>query len=117
MPISEFETHRLEKLLQRFCDEQGPSADIRDMLQWGFRIDPEGQGIELYEIRPYFMDASRKIESMIAKATYVKTSKSWKVYWMRGNMKWTRYEPCPNVKTAEAFLRLVKEDAFHCFFG
>ena len=84
MPISEFEQHRLESILKKFCDEQGPPTHIRDQLQWGFRIDPEQQTVELFEIRPYFMDTSRKIESKFAKAAYVKTSKTWKVYWMRG---------------------------------
>jgi hypothetical protein len=117
MPISEFEEHRLESLLKKFCDEKGPPAHIRDQLQWGSRIDPVQQTVELFEIRPYFMDASRKIESKFAKAAYVKTSKTWKVYWMRGTGKWTKYDPCPKVKAIEKFLKVVREDKFHCFFG
>ncbi|MEL7640033.1 MAG: DUF3024 domain-containing protein [Solidesulfovibrio sp.] len=117
MPISEFEHARLEKLLQKFCEEQGPPAHIRDQLRWGFRVDQEKQTIELFEIRPHFMHKGKLIEGMVAKAAYVKKAKVWKVYWMRGNMKWTRYEPCPEVQTAEEFLRVVKEDAWNCFFG
>lgn len=115
MALSEFETHRLDSMLQRFCDEQGPSPAIRDQLQWGFRIDPGKQTVELFEIRPYFRDASRKITSKFAKAAYVKTA--WKIYWMRGTGNWTKYDPCPTTKTIEDFLRIVKQDAFHCFFG
>ena len=63
------------------------------------------------------MQKGRLIEGMIAKAAYAKKSKTRKVYWMRGNMKWTLYEPCPEVQTAEEFLRVVKEDAWNCFFG
>lgn len=117
MAISEFELHRLGSLLKKFCDEQGPPPDIRDQLQWGFRIDPEQQTVELFEIRPYFMDASRKIESKFAKAVYVKTSKTWKVYWMRGSGKWTKYDPYTKVKTNKEFLKIVREDEIHCFFG
>jgi hypothetical protein len=117
MAISEFEQHRLESLLKKFRDEKGPPPDIRDQLQWGFKIDPEQQTVELFEIRPYFMDASRKIESKFAKAVYVKTSKTWKVYWMRGSGKWIKYDPCPKVKAIEEFLRVVREDEHHCFFG
>ena len=117
MAISEFEEHRLETILKKFCDKQGPPTHIRDQLQWGFRIDPGQQTVELFEIRPYFMDASRKIESKCSKAAYVKTSKTWKVYWMRGTGNWTKYDPCPKVKTIEDFLKVVKEDEYHCFFG
>ena len=63
MAISEFEQHRLESILKKFCDEKGPPPHIRDQLQWGFRVDPVQQTVEPFEIRPYFMDASRKIES------------------------------------------------------
>ena len=117
MAISEFEQHRLESILKGFFDEKAPPANIRDQLQWGFRIDPEQQTMELFEIRPYFMDASRKIESKFAKTVYVKTSKTWKVYWMRGTGNWTKYDPCPKVKTIEEFLKVVKADEFNCFFG
>lgn len=117
MAISEFEQHRLESILRKFCDEKGPPAHIRDQLQWGFRLDTGQQTVELFEIRPYFTDASRKIENKFAKAAYVKTSKTWKVYWMRGTGNWTKYDPCPKVKTIEEFLKVVKEDEFYCFFG
>ncbi|MGE4536191.1 MAG: DUF3024 domain-containing protein [Desulfovibrio sp.] len=90
MAISEFEQHRLERPLKKFCDEKGPTGHIRNQLQWGFRIAPVQQTVELFEIRPYFMDASRKIESKFAKAAYAKTSKTWKVYWMRGTGNWTK---------------------------
>lgn len=117
MAISEFEERRLESILKKFCDEKGPSPDIRDQLQWGFRLDTEQQTVELFEIRPFFMDASRKIESKFAKAAYVKTSKTWKVYWMRGTGNWTKYDPYPKVKSIEEFLKIAREDEFHCFFG
>lgn len=117
MPISEFEHARLEKLLQKFCEEHGPPAHLQDQLRWGFRVDQEKQTIELFEIRPHFMHKGKLIEGMVAKAAYVKKSKTWKVYWMRGNMKWTRYEPYPEAQTVEDFLKVVKEDAWNCFFG
>lgn len=117
MPISEFEHARLERLLSQFCEEQGPPAHVKDQLRWGFRVDPEHQVVELFEVRPHFRLEGKIVESRVAKATYVKKTKMWKLYWMRGNMKWTRYEPRPEVKTVEEFLIVVKEDAYSCFFG
>jgi len=117
MPISEFEHARAEKLLAKFCEEQGPPAHVRDQLRWGFRVDPELQTVELFEVRPHFRLEGQIVESRVAKAAYVTKSKMWRVYWMRGNLKWTRYEPRPEVKTIEEVLRVVKEDAHCCFFG
>ena len=51
-----------------------------------------------------------------AKATFVKTAGIWKVYWMRGNLKWHPYDPA-TAPSLEAFLKLVHEDKHNCFFG
>jgi len=117
MAISEFEEIRYTKLLKDFCEEQGPPKHIHDQLKWGFSVNADNQTIELFEIRPHFLEPSRKIESPIAKANFVKSKNQWKVYWMRGNGKWVLYEPCPTVRTLDEFLKLVKEDAHCCFFG
>lgn len=36
---------------------------------------------------------------------------------MRQDPKWNAYAPKPNVKRFEAFLNLVREDVYRCFFG
>jgi hypothetical protein len=38
-----------------------------DQLKWGFTVDPEKQTIELFEIRPYFMDESKIINHPFAR--------------------------------------------------
>jgi hypothetical protein len=50
-------------------------------------------GAELFEIRPAFQSPKAKIEHGIAKATYVKSQDKRKVYWLRADLKWHRYEP------------------------
>jgi hypothetical protein len=117
MALSEFEHARLEKSLQQFCEEKGPPAHLRGQLSWGFTVDPVKQTVHLFEVRPHFMEKDRMIQSSIAKASFVKSSKMWKVYWMRGTGKWILYEPYPEALTIEEFLKVVKEDEHHCFFG
>ena len=117
MPLSEFEHARLERLLQQFCDEKGPPAHIRSELSWGYTVDPAKQTVQLFEIRPHFMDKDRTVQSPIAKASYVKGSKTWKVYLMRGTGRWALYDPHPAALTIEEFLRILKQDAHGCFFG
>lgn len=48
MAISKFEQHRYEKLLQDFCQEQGPPPHLHDKLKWGYEVDPKKQTVELF---------------------------------------------------------------------
>lgn len=113
--LSEFETKRVEKLASDYTEAHSPPADIRDKLDLGFRVS--GQSLELFEIRSKFRDPSVKIEHPIAKVTYVKKSKSCKVYWMRADLKWHRYDPVPEIASLEVFFRLVEDDQYGCFKG
>ena len=115
MAFNELERKRVEKTVHRFIEAHRPPPHIRPKLDLGFRL--QGQSVELFEIRPVWDDPSSKMESPVAKATYVKTQKSWKVYWMRADLKWHGYPPAPEVGTLDAFLALVAEDKHACFFG
>ena len=90
-----------------------PPLHLRDEVREGQRI--EGSEVELFMVRPRYSDPTQQIEESIAKARYIRTRDVWWVFWKRADLKWHRYAPCPEVKTLEAFLRLVDEDAL-CFF-
>lgn len=115
MSFTEFELKRCEKLVGQFIEKHRPPAHIRNELDLAFRIS--GQSIEIFEIRPAWQKPEIKIESSVAKATWVKTTKVWKIYWQRADLKWHRYEPNPEVKSVEEFLKIVERDEFGCFFG
>ena len=115
MAISEFEIKRCEKLVGQYVESRRPPAHIRNELDLSFRIN--GQSIEIFGIRPAWREPGVKIESPVAKATYVKTQKIWKVYWQSADLKWHRYDPAPEVKTIEQFLEVVEQDEYGCFYG
>ena len=115
MALSELETRRVEKDVGAFVEKRRPPPHIRNELDLGFRV--KGQSVEIFEVRPLWSDPKEKIEEPVAKATYVKTQKVWKVYWQRADLKWHRYDPDPEVKTLQEFLRLVDRDEYACFFG
>ena len=71
----------------------------------------------LPEIRPVWNNHQEILRSPYAKATFVQSKSVWKIYWMRGNLKWVPYDPRPEVKTLKAFLKIVEEDAYGCFKG
>lgn len=115
MAISEFEIKKCEKALEAFIAKHRPPVHIRNEVDFGYRI--ENQSVEIFEIRPHWRSPSEKTETPIAKATYIKARKLWKVYWQKSDMKWHLYEPLLEVKSLEQFLIAVGEDEYACFFG
>lgn len=115
MAISEFEIKRIEKLVGQFVEKRRPSPEIRNKLDIAFRIS--GQSFEIYEIRPRWDDPNEKTEGPIAKATYVKSRKIWKLFWMRADLTWHGYSPFPTSKSLEEILEVIGEDEHHCFWG
>jgi len=115
MSLSEFEIKKCERSIAEFMLARRPPPHIREQLDFGYRI--ENQSVLLFEIRPDWQDSKKKMETSIAKATYVKRHNHWKIYWERADLKWHSYEPYPITKTLEEFLSVVSEDHYACFFG
>jgi len=113
MALSEFELKRVEKLASKYVEEHRPPSHIRAQLDIGFRISD--QSLEFFEIRPRWDNPAEKLEISMAKTTYVKKTKAWKIYWMRQDMKWHSYDPVPEVGTLEEFLSVMAENAHSCF--
>ena len=115
MAFNELDRKRIEKTLDRFIRAHRPPPHIRNELDLGFRL--QGQSVELFEVRPVWDNPSQKMESPVAKATYVKTQNLWKIYWMRADLKWHSYPPAPHVLNIDELPALVAEDKHACFFG
>lgn len=115
MAFSEHELRRYQKTLDKFIETKRPPAHVRAQLDFRSRI--EGQSVFIFEVRPRWDNANELSESPIAKATYVKSTNSWKIYWQRADMKWHAYEPCRAAATLDEFLQVVDEDEYSCFFG
>ena len=115
MALSEFETKRVEKAVLTFFERRRPPPHVRHELDIGYRIT--GQSLELFEIRPRWNNPKERMERPFAKATFVKTTDTWKVFWRRADLKWHGYEPASQVDSVEQFLTVVDEDKYACFFG
>ncbi len=115
MAFSELEIRKYTKIMEQYIEKRRPPAHIRDELDIGFRI--KGQSVEIFEIRPAWREPATKIESAVAKTTYVRTQKLWKVFWMRADLKWHGYGPGRKVRTLEEFLIVVDDDEYGCFWG
>ena len=115
MALTEFEHAMVEVAVEAFVEEHRPPEKVRSQVDLSYRI--VGQSVLIFELRPAFRNPESIIEEMVAKTTYVRKAKTWRVYWQRADLKWHRYEPDPEVRSLDEFLALVEEDAYACFWG
>jgi hypothetical protein len=115
MAFSELELKRYERDLARFMERRRPPPHIRPQRDLGYRI--KGQSVEIFEIRPDWRNQAKKMETPVAKATFVRAQDCWRIYWMRRDLKWHGYEPNHEVRSLEEFLAIVDRDEYSCFFG
>lgn len=115
MAFSEFEIAKINKAVSAYIEKHRPPVHLRHEIDLGFRLTD--QSVEIFEIRPVWQHASKKMEHSVAKATFTKNQDIWKIYRLRADLKWHRYEPRPDVKTIQGFLTIIEEDEFACFFG
>ena len=73
MAISEFEIKRCEKHVGEYIAKHRPPVHIRNEVDLSYRIDD--QSIVIFEIRSLFNKVDEKIESMVAKTTYIKKTR------------------------------------------
>ncbi|WP_333621541.1 DUF3024 domain-containing protein [Sphingobacterium multivorum] len=99
-----------------FVDAKRPqNEEVRKQLDFGYSWD--GQTALLFEIRPQWNDPTNILELPFAKLRFVKSSKLWKLYWMRGSGKWEAYEPKPESANLQLLLDEIDHDGYGCFFG
>jgi hypothetical protein len=115
MAITPLETLEVIETMENFIAKIRPPKSIRKKLDIGYKI--EMQSILIFEIRPRWDKPEIHVEYPVAKATYIKTKKSWKIFWLRANLKWYSYTPNPIVIALKDFTTLVEEDRHNCFWG
>ena len=109
------ETEKIEATLSAWIERERPPLHIREQLDLGFRVI--NQSVDIVETRPHWKNATEKMITPVARATYVRARDRWRILWIRADGKWHRYEPVPEVASLNAFLKVVKEDEHGCFFG
>ena len=81
----------VEKAIKAFIEKRRPPENIRKKLDVSYTF--ENNVLEIFEIRPFLLDEKKIIYPPVAKAKYIKSSDTWKLYWQRANLKWQLYEP------------------------
>jgi hypothetical protein len=114
MAFDQFTQHRVEKIIDDFIQARRPPPALRNQVDLGFKV--EDQSIVIYERRSHWKNEGQFIESLVAKATYVRKQDAWKIYWLRQDLKWHSYESLPEVNKIEDFLAELALDPNGCFW-
>jgi len=115
MAFTEIESARITGTMSDFLEKRRPPESMRAKFDISYRI--EGNSVVIFALRPFWRDPGRIIEGPVAKATYVRRTNRWKIYWQRADLKWHAYPPQPEALLFEEFLTLVDEDNDECFWG
>ncbi len=115
MSFNELDRKRIEKEMKIFIEKRRPPLELRNEFDLSFRVEEDS--IIIFEIRPRWNNPDEKIEGSVAKATYIKGNKIWKIYWKRADLKWHKYDPLPEVLTVSDFLNEIDKDPNSCFWG
>ncbi len=114
MAFDQFTMHRVEKIVDDFIQARRPHPSDRNKIDLGFRL--EDQSIVIFETRAHWKNEGQFVESLIVKATYVRKQEHWKIFWLRQDLKWHRYEPLSEVSRIEEFLAELAQDPYGCFW-
>ncbi len=115
MALDILKTADIIETIENFLEKRRPPENIRHELDLDYKIDK--QSVVIYEIRPRWDNKTEKIESPIAKTTWVETQQVWKIFWIQADLKWHTYQPASEVKTISQFTQIVDEDKHACFWG
>lgn len=95
--------------------ENRPPEKIRHQIDIIWRV--EGQSVYISEKRPHWSNPALNMTNDFAKATYIKSSDQWKIFWLKSDLKWHTYKPLPGVRYFAEFLEEVAKDPYGCFKG
>lgn len=98
-----------------FWSRRRPPVHMRAQVREGQRF--KNRTIELFFARAAFGRPGEFVESPVAKIQHMLASDVWRLFWMRSDLKWHLYSPCPQVSSLEEALRVIDEDKTCCFFG
>lgn len=105
-----------EVIVKNFLESIRPD-DLEIRKELDLRYSYDGEDFEIFEISADFMKPEEVMHNSFAKFTYVGSKDIWKLYWMRGNLKWVLYKEFPRNTKLDVVLQEINEDKQGCFYG
>jgi hypothetical protein len=113
MAFSELELELIDKVVGGLCREMN-RPEFKDELSIEYRIDRTD--IIVFERRPAFQNPTETIEIPAAKLKYIRTKEEWRLYWMRGDLKWHAYNPKNKSVKLSYLIAEIRSDPYGCFW-
>ena len=105
-----------EATIKNYVESLRPEdLEIRKQVDIGYAY--KANIVSLYQIRPQWDKPEEKQHLEFARIKYFKTTKIWKLYWMRASGKWELYKPFEESTHLSEVIEVIKKDKHHCFFG
>ena len=114
MALSELELELIDKVVGGLCYEMN-RPEFKDELSIGYRIDK--QDVVIFEKRPAYKQPTKFTEIPAAKLKYLRTKNEWRLFWMRGDLKWHAYNPKKKSVKLSDLVTEIKSDPYGCFWG
>jgi hypothetical protein len=78
MAFNDIELQRHKQALDRFLELHRPPPEQRGQIDIGYRI--AGRSVEIFEVRPGWVDKTTTMETPAAKAAFVRKTNRWRVF-------------------------------------
>nr|WP_309546171.1 DUF3024 domain-containing protein [Providencia rettgeri] len=111
MALNDIEVAQIKRCMNFFMEKRRPAPFIRDEIDLMYEI--QDQSVIINEVRNVM---GRTIESSIAKITFNRTQKGWKLFAKNRNDEW---EGMFNdlIPTFSDAIKIVEDDDIGIFFG
>ena len=114
MAFTELEIKLIDIEVGGLCRDMN-SPEFKDELSIEYRV--EKQDVFIFEKRPAYQRPKEYTETPAAKLKYLRTKKEWRIFWMRADLKWHRYNPVKNSVKLSDLVTEIKSDPYGCFWG
>ena len=114
MAFSQIELGRIEEALGGLCQRRN-RPEFKDQLSLEYRI--ERHNVIVFERRPRWDKKPGVTETPVAKLTFTRTAGKWRLFWMRGNLKWCAYKTKSKSGSLSSLASEIDSDVWGCFFG
>jgi hypothetical protein len=114
MAFSEIELKFIENTVGKMCHRRSPEH-LKGQIRIIYKVI--NHSVEVCEQRPGWKKPEEWTSTGVAKFIYARTTRKWKLYWMRQDLKWHLYEPLPESTTIDRLVVEVDKDPHGAFFG
>lgn len=114
-PFGDIIRREIDIAAEEFLKHRRPEPEIRHDIDIEYRV--EGQDVIVYEIATDFRRPGTKRIGYIGKASFIRDTAIWLVYYSDLEGGWHPYNSDPEVLSITEFFRLMSTDPAEQFFG